>query len=125
MIRKIVAASILCIGSVAFAQENRPLEVGFDAEGCPTGVTSTDDSCGNGPDPFDVACRSNGAVVRWAPGDAIGEIRAKQGSPGELHSCRHVSGFYQCVVQGNVNDEVMYDVIATNGCPYDPVIRIR
>jgi hypothetical protein len=120
-----VAASILCVGAGAFAQSNQPLEVGFDAEGCPTEVISKDNSCGNGPDPVNVACRSNGAVVRWGPGDAIGEIRTKDGSLGDLHNCGRAGGDYQCVVQGNVDDEVMYDVVAANGCVLDPVIRIR
>ena len=125
MITRIVAATILCISAGAIAQSNQPLVVDFDDQDCPTQVVSLDDSCGNGPDPVNYACRSNGAVVRWGPGDAIGEIRTKADSRGELHNCQHVSDFYQCIVQGNVDDEVVYDVVATSGCVLDPVIRIR
>ena len=132
VIRKIVATTALCLGCGAFAQENQPLVVGFNDQGCPTEVTSTDQSCGNGPDPVNVACRSNGAVVRWGPGASIREIIKKEPespevpeSPGELHNCGHVSDFYQCVVKGNIGDEIKYDVIAANGCPMDPVIRVR
>ncbi len=113
------------MGCGAFAQEHRPLEVIFNDQGCPIQVNSVDESCGRGPDPVNVACRSNGAVVRWVPGSSIREIRTKAGSPGELHNCTPASDFLQCVVKGNVDDEVQYDVVATNGCVLDPVIRVR
>lgn len=123
--KKIVTAAALLIGFCAHAQDNQPLEVQFDDAGCPNGVKSLDESCGNGPDPMDAACRSNGAVVRWGPGDRIESIQKKPESDGNLHNCQHVQEFYQCVVQGNVDVEVHYNVLAENCQPYDPFIRIR
>jgi len=126
MTRRILAAPILVLSACAFAQDNQPLQVDFDTtSGCPTAVNSVDESCGNGPDPVNVACRSNGATVRWEPGSSIDQIRTKADSSGGLHNCRHVEAFYQCIVQGNVNDDVYYDVVATNGCVLDPIIRVR
>lgn len=126
MTKRILAAPIFVFSVCAFAQDNQPLQVGFDTEsGCPTAVESVDESCGNGPDPVNVACRSNGATVRWTPGSSIDQIRTKADSSGDLHNCRHVEEFYQCVVQGNVDDDIVYDVVATNGCILDPIIRVR
>ena len=123
--KKIVTATALLVSFCAHAQNNQPLEVEFDESGCPTGVYSNDDSCGNGQDAKDEACRSNGAVVRWIPGDRIEAIEKKETSAGDLHNCRLAGSEYQCVVQGNVDDEVYYNVIAVGGCAYDPFIRIR
>ena len=126
MKRKIFTPAILVLSVTAVAQDNQPLQVDFDpASGCPTAVNSIDESCGQGPDPVNVACRSSGATVRWAPGSSIEQIRTKSDSSGDLHNCRQVGEFYQCVVQGNVNDDVYYDVVATNGCIMDPIIRVR
>lgn len=109
-------------GSVAFAQE-QPLTVIF--EGCePIEVISHDDSCNQGGDPVDQACRSNGAVVRWAPEAQIGSITPKDGG---LSNCkaRPGQGYYQCVVRGNVGDEIYYNVTSKQGCTLDPVIIIK
>ena len=128
MIKRIAAAAATVVVSYgALAQENQPLEVIFDANGCPQQVNSLDESCGNGPDPKNEACRSSGAVVRWAPGASIGAIVTKSISPPDsLHNCQQVSGFYQCIVKGNSGDEIYYDVQdVDNRCPLDPFIRIR
>ena len=126
MKRKILASAILAFSASSFAQDNQPLQVDFDPDtGCPTAVISVDESCGNGPDPVNVACRSNGATVRWTPGDSIKQIMTKADSAGELHNCKHVETFYQCIVKGNVDDDVHYDVVATNDCAMDPIIRVR
>jgi hypothetical protein len=128
MIKRIVlAAATVVVSCGVFAQENQPLEVIFDADGCPQEVNSLDESCGNGPDPKDGACRSSGAVVRWGPGASIGAIVPKSVSPPDsLHNCQHVSDFYQCVVKGNSGDEIYYNVVDVNNqCPLDPMIRIR
>ena len=121
---KIVTATALLIGFCAHAQSNQPLEVQFDDAGCPNGVASLDESCGNGPDPMDAACRSNEAIVRWVPGERIA-IEKKTTSEGELHNCRLAGSEYQCVVRGNIDVEVHYNVLAEGCEDYDPFIRIR
>lgn len=117
-----VFATVMFGGSGAFAQE-QPLTVIFD--GCdPIEVISRDDSCGQGGDPVDQACRSNGAVVRWAPEAQIGSITPKDGG---LDNCKAKpgQGYYQCVVRGNVGDEIYYNVTSKQGCTLDPVIIIK
>jgi hypothetical protein len=124
MTRKIISITLLSIGFCTFAQANQDLEVVFD--GCqPIEVLSHDGSCGNGPDPANVACRANNGPVRWTPVSSIGEIATKDGSPGSLHNCHAQPNFYQCIVTGNVGDEVSYMVTSTEGCVLDPMIRIR
>ena len=110
----------------AAAQENQNLEVVFN--GCePVEVLSKDGSCGNGPDPVNLACRPDNGPVRWVPLDSIKEITTKENSPGGLHNCmaKPEQGYYQCIVRGNVGDDVSYNVISTGNCKLDPVIRIR
>lgn len=126
MPRTAIAAVALLFACGALAQENQPLEVVFD--GCqPKEVVSKDESCGNGPDPVNVACRPNAGPVRWVPLSSIAEISTKDGSSGALHNCsaQPNQGYYQCIVTGNVGDEVSYYVKSTEGCILDPVIRIR
>ncbi|MEE4144915.1 MAG: hypothetical protein V2I26_08955, partial [Halieaceae bacterium] len=84
---KIIAAmAAIGMASGTVAQENRNLEVVFN--GCdPVEVLSKDDSCGNGPDPANVACRPDNGPVRWVPVDSIKEISTKAGAPGALHNC--------------------------------------
>jgi hypothetical protein len=124
MIRKIFATTTLTIGLCAFAQANQNLEVVFD--GCkPVEVLSHDASCGNGPDPKDMACRPNNGPVRWVPVSSIKEITSKPGTAGGLHNCEPKANYYQCIVRGNVGDDVYYNVISTDGCSLDPVIRVR
>lgn len=118
------AAVSMAFATGAFADDN--LEVVFD--GCdPVEVLSKDDSCGNGPDPVNVACRPDNGPVRWVPVESIGEITTKAGSPGALHNCESKpnQGYYQCIVRGNVGDEIAYNVTSTGGCTLDPIIRIR
>jgi hypothetical protein len=122
----IVAMAAIGMAFGAVAQENQNLEVVFN--GCdPVEVLSKDDSCGNGPDPVNVACRPDNGPVRWVPVDSIKEISTKAGSPGALHNCeaKPNQGYYQCIVRGNVGDEVAYNVTSTAGCTLDPIIRIR
>jgi hypothetical protein len=110
--------------AVALADEN--LEVVFN--GCePVKVLSKNDSCGDGPDPENLACRPDNGPVRWVPLASIAEIATKPGSPGALHNCKANpnQGYYQCIVTGNVGDEVSYYVTSTEGCTLDPMIRIR
>jgi len=105
-----------------FAQE-QPLTVIF--EGCePIEVISHDDSCGQGSDPVDTACRSNGAVVRWAPEAQIESITPKGVG---LSNCKAKpgQGYYQCVVRGNVGEEIYYNVTSKQGCTLDPIIIIK
>jgi hypothetical protein len=114
----------MAFGAVALANEN--LEVVF--EGCePIEVLSNDESCGDGPDPVDLACRPDNGPVRWVPLSSIKKIAAKPGSPGGLHNCKaHPNqGYYQCIVTGNVGEEVSYNVTSTGDCALDPRIRIR
>ena len=118
-------ASMVFAGNV-MAQENQPLQVIFN--GCkPTEVISRDESCGNGPDPSNQACRSDGAVVRWAPEASIEAITQKAGSPGKLQNCKAKpgQGYYQCVVTGNKDDHVAYNVTSKEGCKLDPIIIIK
>ena len=121
----IFIASIVFAGNV-LAQQNQPLQVVFN--GCePIEVISRDQSCGNSADPPNQACRSSGAVVRWAPEASIGAITQKAGSPGSLKSCQAKpgQGYYQCVVTGNEGDHVAYNVTSKEGCTLDPIIIIQ
>lgn len=124
--RIIAATAAIGMAFGAGALANQDLEVVFN--GCdPVEVLSKDDSCGNGPDPVNVACRPDNGPVRWVPVDSIKEITTKAGSPGALHNCQAKpnQGYYQCIVRGNVGEEVSYNVTSTGGCTLDPVIRIR
>lgn len=126
MIKSIGVAFAFTALLASTAQADADLEVVFD--GCdPIEVISSDDSCGQGGDPVDLACRDSGATVRWIPGDQIAQISTKAGSPGSLHNCKsHPQGkYYQCIVTGNQGDEVAYDVTSTGGCVLDPIIRLR
>jgi len=126
MKRRTIAAAVLSLGFCGVLQANENLEVAFD--GCePVEVISHDESCGNGPDPVNVACRPNNGPVRWGPLSQIREINTKPGSPGALHNCMPMEnqGYYQCIVTGNAGDEVSYFVTSTEGCTMDPVIRVR
>jgi len=125
MIRKIFATTTLSIGLCALAQaDQQPLEVVFD--GCkPVKVLSHDASCGNGPDPVDVACRKNNGPVRWVPVSSVGEITSKPDTAGGLHNCQPMPEYYQCIVRGNVGDEIYYNVVSADGCSLDPMIRVR
>ena len=126
MTRTIIVAAALSLGFSAASQAYENLEVVFD--GCePLRVLSNDDSCGEGGDPVDVACRPDNGPVRWVPLSKIREINTKEGSPGALHNCQPMEqqGYYQCIVRGNVGDEVSYFVTSTEGCTLDPVIRVR
>ena len=110
-------------GSAGVYAQEQPLTVIF--EGCePIEVISHDDSCGQGSDPVDTACRSNGAIVRWAPEAKIGSITPKSGG---LHNCKAKpgQGYYQCLVRGNLGDEIYYNVTSKQGCTLDPVIIIK
>jgi len=104
-----------------------PLTVLVDDQGCPTAVRSNDESCNPGQaDALNVACRSSGAVVRFqSDGNAIQAIAAKAGSPGTMHNCRIAGPNYQCVVQGNVDDHIDYDVTLEGCSPLDPTIIIK
>lgn len=120
------AIAAMSFGATALADDN--LIVSFN--GCkPVEVVSPNDSCGNGPDPVNVACRPDNGPVRWVPVESIAEIATKPGSPGALHNCeaKPNQGYYQCIVRGNVGDEVSYYVTGTGSgdCTMDPVIRIR
>ena len=100
------------------------LQVYTDDQGCPIEVAN-DGSCQDGNDRPDVACKNNNGPVRWAPLSAVAGIESKSGAG--LHNCKAhpQQGFYQCIVRGNVGDHIEYNVIAPNGCVYDPVLIIR
>ena len=126
MIRKIAVVFAFTTLFASTARADTALEVVFD--GCdPIEVVSSDDSCGQGGDPINVACRHSGAVVRWVPGDQIALIDTKSGSPGSLHNCKShpQDHYYSCVVTGNQGDDVAYNVTSTEGCVLDPIIRLR
>ena len=125
MIRKIITVGAMALVGTVSAQENQSLEVMFDSSGCPTQVESHDDSCGQGGDPVNRACRNSGGPVRWGPVASIAEINTKEGSAGALKNCQAKSGYYQCIVTGNGGDEVEYYVTSTQGCKLDPVIIIN
>lgn len=114
-----------CMVLAGTTQAARPLQVIFD--GCqPTKVISVDNTCGQGQDPDNVSCSASGAAVRWSPVNRIDAITKKADSAGDLHNCMRMEpqGYYQCIVLGNVDDEVYYDVRSTEGCVLDPKIII-
>jgi len=126
MKRKTITTGIMSLAFCSVAMANTDLEVVFD--GCqPVQVNSNDDSCGTGSDPVNVACRPDNGPVRWVPVSSIAAISTKPGSPGALHNCeaKPNQGYYQCIVRGNVGEEISYNVTSTEGCILDPVIRIR
>jgi hypothetical protein len=124
-----VLASLLLITSFAQAASSgghQNLQVVFDGLK-PLEVISHDQSCGNGKDPKNTACRKAGPV-RWSPADKIGSITAKAGTPVHaLKACKAMpaKGYYQCVVSGNVGDRISYNVISTDGQKLDPVIILN
>jgi len=130
---RLISVLSLILGVTANVFAVSDLEVVFD--GCePMEVISHDESCGNGPDPVNEACRENNGPVRWVPVDSIGSISTKSDFPGGLHNCRaHPNqGYYQCIVRGNVGDHVSYavthvsyDVTSPDKCILDPVIIIH
>ena len=123
MIKK---ASLMLVPFLLFAStfaESAPLRVVLDGVGCPTRVLG-DNSC-PGRSGDNVACRPPGPV-RWVPVNEISVIATKDGS-GALHNCsaRPNQGYYQCIVRGNIGEEVHYYVTSTSGCTLDPIIILN
>lgn len=143
---KIAAALALGLGvsTAVAAQQLHPLEVVFEGDGCmPAAVESADNSCDpNEPDPPNMACRANDAVVHWTPLSRIKEIGKKDDSSGgaDLVGCIPNNGLnvYQCTLKGQRGQSVEYYVEgqgpdeemqgpggSNNRCKLDPVIRVK
>jgi hypothetical protein len=124
-----IFASLLLITSFAQAassSSHQNLQVVFNGLQ-PMEVISHDQSCGNGDDPKNTACRKAGPV-RWSPVDKIGSITPKAGTPADaLKACQAMPalGYYQCIVSGNVGDQIEYNVISTDGSILDPIIILN
>ena len=119
-------ASLILVSFLLFASANArgdSLRVVFDEEGCPSKVLGYDSCPGRSGD--NVACRHPGPV-RWVPENQIGSVATKDGSE-DLHRCRShaAQGYYQCIIQGNVGQEVEYYVESKDGCSLDPIIIIN
>jgi hypothetical protein len=124
-----IFTSLLLITSFAQAASSvghQNLQVVFDGLK-PLEVISHDQSCGNGKDPKNTACRKAGPV-RWSPVDKIKTITHKDDkSKHALNACKAMpaQGYYQCIVSGNVGDRISYNVISTDGQVLDPVIILN
>jgi hypothetical protein len=116
---------ITSFAQAASSSSHQNLQVVFNGLQ-PMEVISHDQSCGNGADPKDTACRKAGPV-RWAPVDKIQSITPKDEESDALKACQAMpaQGYYQCIVSGNVGDQIEYNVTSSEGCVLDPVIIIN